>query len=130
MEKISMSIPVFSEPVTGTAGSYKKWLNWKTRFTALLGGKGVAHALSNELELDETLTDPDNVDHAVMMEAVTGNKKAWYLLVNALSGEPFDLICDTPGNHVGRAWRLLTAKYEREGTNDLVLDLTGRIPYV
>jgi hypothetical protein len=24
-----------------------------------------------------------------------------------------------PGNHVGRAWRLLTAKYERKGTNDL-----------
>jgi GAG-polyprotein viral zinc-finger/Zinc knuckle len=114
-----MSIPVFSEPVTGTAGSYKKWLNWRTRFTALLGGKGVVHALSYDGELDEAMNDPDDVDHAVMMEAVSANKKAWYLLVNALSGEPFDLIFDTPGCHVGRAWRLLTAKYEREGTNDL-----------
>jgi hypothetical protein len=61
----------------------------------LLRSKGIADALTNELELDETLTDPDDVDHAVMMEAVMANNKAWYLVVNALSGEPFDLICDT-----------------------------------
>jgi hypothetical protein len=117
MEKISMTIPVFSEPVTGTAGSYKRWLNWKTRFTALLGGKGIADALTFENDFDHAMNDPDDVDHAVMMEAIVNNKKAWYLLVNALSGEPFDLICDTLENHVGRAWQLLSAKYEREGFN-------------
>jgi hypothetical protein len=30
--------------------------------------ESVAHTLTNELEFDESLTDPDNVDHAVMME--------------------------------------------------------------
>jgi hypothetical protein len=119
MENISMTIPVFSEPVTWPVGSYKRWLNWKTCSTALLGGKGIANTLTFENDFDHTLNDPDNVDHAVMTEAIVNNKKAWYLLVNALRVEPFDLICDTPENHVGRAWQLLSAKYECKGFNDL-----------
>jgi uncharacterized protein YbaR (Trm112 family) len=105
---MSLLIPMFSEPVRGSAGSYKKWINWKTRFTALLEMSGVANMLTRENELNAP-TDA----------LIKANATAWYLLVCALSGEPFDLIRDTPDNHVGTAWKLLTTKYEKEGMSDL-----------
>jgi hypothetical protein len=108
-------MPVFSKPVKRSAGSYKKWLQWKTRFTALLQKKGIAHMLTHKNEL------PVSAPMTALMKA---NATAWYLLVSALSGEPFDLICSLPDSHVGKAWKLLTAKYEKEGVTDLPYLLT------
>jgi hypothetical protein len=105
---MSLLIPMFSEPVRGSAGSFKKWTNWKTRFTALLEMSGVANMLTRENELN-----------ALTAASIKANATAWCLLVCALSGEPFDLIQDTPDNHVGTAWKLLTTKYEKEGMSDL-----------
>jgi hypothetical protein len=75
MEKVSMSIPVFSKPMTGTTGSYKKWLNWKTRFTMLCGGKEVANALTNMNDLDEDMTNPLIPAHVDMMARVVPSRQ-------------------------------------------------------
>jgi hypothetical protein len=112
-------MPVFSESVRGSAGSYKKWLNWKTRFTALLSKSGVAHMLTQEDEFNTKVNDPTMPASAPMTALMKANATAWYLLVSALSGEPLDLICSLPDSHVGKAWKLLTAKYEKEGMIDL-----------
>jgi hypothetical protein len=117
-------MPVFSEPVRRSAGSYKKWLHWKTRFTALLQKKGVAHMLTHENELDRKVNDPTLPVSPPMTALMKANATAWYLLVSALSGEPLDLICGLPDSHVGKAWKLLTAKYEKEGMTDLPYLLT------
>jgi hypothetical protein len=117
-------MPVFSEPVRRLAGSYKKWLHWKTRFTALLQQTGVAHMLTHEDELNTKVNNPTMPVSAPMTALMKANATAWYLLVSALSGEPFDLICSLPDSHVGKAWKLLMAKYEKEGVTDLPYLLT------
>jgi hypothetical protein len=94
------------------------------QFTALLQKKGVAHMLTLENELDRKVNDPTLPVSAPMTALMKANATAWYLLVSALSGEPFDLICSLPDSHVGKAWKLLTAKYEKEGVTDLPYLLT------
>jgi hypothetical protein len=114
-----LTIPVFAEPVRASAGSYKKWINWRTRFTALLENSGVAHMLTHKNELNGLMNDAMMPASAPMTALMKANAMAWYLLVTALSGEPFDLIRDLPNSHVGKAWELLTAKYEKDSVSDL-----------
>jgi hypothetical protein len=80
--------------------------------------------LMHENELDKKVNDPTMPASAPMTALMKANVMAWYLLVSALSGEPFDLICSLPDSHVGKAWKLLKAKYEKEGVTDLPYLLT------